>query len=236
MGLSILSFRLYPVRSLGILFTNRSFLRGSGAAAVGCVDFALNCVSFTVMNYRMKGMVFTEFLEMVEEKFGYEVLDRLTALPCLSENAAYTAVGNYPHGDILRMLDELHDAVGLPHKELILAFAGWMFDVFLRLHPEFFDRIQSTFDFLNGIDTVIHTEVRRLYSDARTPSFEASALSADQMVLEYSSWRPFADLAEGLILAASAHFKEDIAIEREEGATGDGRSARFVLTRSSAES
>ena len=173
---------------------------------------------------------------MVEEKFGYEVLDRLTALPCLADGAAYTSVGNYPHGDMFVMLDELHDAVGLPHKELILAFSEWLFDAFYRLHPEFFGRIESSFDFLCGIDSVIHTEVRRLYSDARTPHFEARRVSPDQMIMEYSSWRPFADLAEGLILAASAHFKEEIAIDRQAGATGDGRSARFVLTRSNSAS
>ncbi len=55
----------------------------------------------------MKGLVFTEFLEMVESKFGYEVLDRLTSLPSLKGHGAYTSVGNYPHGEMLKMLDEL---------------------------------------------------------------------------------------------------------------------------------
>ena len=169
---------------------------------------------------------------MVEEKFGYEVLDRLTSLPCLADAASYTSVGNYPHGDMLLMLDELHDAVGLPHKALILAFSGWLFDTFLRLHPEFFDHIKDSFDFLGGIDSVIHTEVRRLYPDARTPTFKAQRISPEQLVLEYSSWRPFADLAEGLIQASSAHFNETIQVEREDGPSGDGRSARFILTRS----
>ena len=131
---------------------------------------------------------------------------------------------------MLVMLDELHDAVGLPHKELIIAFSGWLFDAFIRLHPEFFSRIKDSFDFLSGIDSVIHTEVQRLYSDARTPSFKAERVGSQQLILEYSSWRPFADLAEGLILAASAHFNDDIKIEREQGPTGDERSARFVLT------
>jgi hypothetical protein len=197
------------------------------------VNFASNSVGTTVVIDAMKGLVFTEFLEMVEEKFGYEVLDRLTSLPCLSEGAAYTAVGNYPHGDMFVMLDELHDAVGLPHKELIVAFSAWLFGAFERLHPEFFAQIESSFDFLCGIDSVIHTEVRRLYSDARTPNFEARRLGPDQMIMEYSSWRPFADLAEGLILAASSHFDEDIVVDRQQGTTGDGCSARFVLTRSS---
>lgn len=179
----------------------------------------------------MKGLVFTEFLDMVEAKFGYEVLDRLTSLPSLKSHGAYTSVGNYPHGEMLKMLDELHGAVGLPHRELILAFAEWLFNVFIKVHPEFFERIDNSFDFLNGIETVIHSEVRRLYPDARLPDFECKRRSETELVMDYSSWRPFADLAEGLILASSRYFDEKVEIIREDGPSEDGRSARFTLKR-----
>lgn len=181
----------------------------------------------------VKGLVFTEFLEMVEDKFGYEVLDRLTSLPSLKSQGAYTSIGNYPHGEMLKMLDELHGAVGLPHKELIMAFADWLFSVFLKVHPEFFEHVKDSFDFLNGIETVIHSEVRRLYPDARLPDFVCERRTDDELVMDYSSWRPFADLAEGLIRASSQHFDEKIEIIRELGPTDDERSARFILKRAS---
>lgn len=179
----------------------------------------------------MKGLVFTEFLEMVETKFGYDVLDRLTSLPSLKSHGAYTSVGNYPHGEMLKMLDELHDAVDLPHRELIMAFAEWLFTTFLKVHPEFFQRVSGSFDFLYGIETVIHSEVRRLYPDARLPDFVCERRTESELIMDYSSWRPFADLAEGLIRASSAHFGEKIEITRESGPTDDGRSARFILRR-----
>ncbi len=179
----------------------------------------------------MKGLVFTEFLEMVETRFGYEVLDRLTSLPSLKTHGAYTSVGNYPHDEMLKMLDELHGAVGLPHKELIMAFAEWLFTTFLKVHPEFFERVHNSFDFLNGIETVIHSEVRRLYPDARLPDFVCERRTENELVMDYTSWRPFADLAEGLIRASSQHFGEDIEVIREQGPTEDPRSARFILKR-----
>ena len=175
----------------------------------------------------MKGLIFTEFLEMVEEKFGYEVLDRLTSLPCLQNQGAYTSVGNYSHGEMLKMLDELHTAVDLPHKALIVAFAGWLFEVFLRIHPEFFERIDNSFDFLQGIETVIHSEVRRLYPDARLPDFECERRTDNELVMDYSSWRPFADLAEGLIEASSAHFNDRVEVVR--GVRSYGRQLQRAL-------
>lgn len=179
----------------------------------------------------MKGLIFTEFLEMVEEKFGYEVLDRLTSLPSLKDQGAYTSVGNYEHGEMLKMVDELHNATDLPHKALIMAFAEWLFGAFVKGHPQFFEHIDNSFDFLNGIETVIHSEVRRLYPDARLPDFECERRSDNELVMNYTSWRPFADLAEGLIAASSVYFNEKIEVIREEGATHDGRSARFILKR-----
>ena len=176
----------------------------------------------------MKGLIFTEFLE---EKFGLEVLDRLTSLPSLQNKGAYSSVGNYSHGEMLMMLDELHTGADLPHKALIMAFAEWMFEVFLRIHPEFFERIDNSFDFLFGIETVIHSEVRRLYPDARLPDFECERRTETELVMDYSSWRPFADLAEGLIQASSAYFNDKVEVVRESGPTGDGCSARFILRR-----
>ncbi|MFQ3241214.1 MAG: hypothetical protein ACI9JZ_000898 [Lentimonas sp.] len=184
---------------------------------------------FVIFYVTMKGLVFTEFIEMVETKFGYEVLDRLTSLPSLKNHGAYTTVGNYPHGEMLKMLDELHGAVGLPHRELILVFAEWLFGAFIKVHPEFFERIDNSFDFLNGIETMIHSEVRRLYPDARLPDFECERRSETELVMDYSSWRPFADLAEGLIRASSKYFNEEIEVIREDGPLADGRSARFTL-------
>jgi hypothetical protein len=49
------------------------------------------------------------------------------------------------------------------------------------------------------------------------------------LVMDYSSWRPFADLAEGLIRASSKYFNEEIEVIREDGPLADGRSARFTL-------
>ena len=132
---------------------------------------------------------------------------------------------------MLKMLDELHGAVGLPHKALIMAFAEWLFSTFLKVHPEFFERVNGSFDFLFGIETVIHSEVRRLYPDARLPDFVCERRTETELVMDYTSWRPFADLAEGLIQAASAHFGEKVEIIREAGPTEDGRSARFILKR-----
>jgi hypothetical protein len=57
----------------------------------------------------MKGMVFTEFLEMVEDKFGFDTADDIieTSKDKLSTEGIYTAVGTYPHTEIITLVTNL---------------------------------------------------------------------------------------------------------------------------------
>lgn len=46
----------------------------------------------------MKGIIFTEFLDMVDEQFGFEVTEHIIekAKHQLSTGGSYSAVGTYP--------------------------------------------------------------------------------------------------------------------------------------------
>ena len=48
----------------------------------------------------MKGIVFTEFLDLVEAKFGAEVLEEMLDAADLKSGGAYTAVGYYDHAEM----------------------------------------------------------------------------------------------------------------------------------------
>ena len=52
----------------------------------------------------MKGMVFTEFLEMVEDKFSPEVADQIIEQANLRSGGIYTSVGTYDHGEMIELV------------------------------------------------------------------------------------------------------------------------------------
>jgi len=178
----------------------------------------------------MKGVVFTEFLEMVEEAHGIEFVDVLTSLSELHSGGAYTSVGNYPHEDMLAMVGKLSEMIDVPPKDLVTTFGKYLFKAFSKNYSVFFEGITSSIQLLEGIEAVIHTEVRKLYPEASLPTFDC--FSDDRgLVMDYSSDKPFADLAEGLIQACISHFADDYQIHREEGPTGDAHSSRFVISK-----
>src|SRR5438445_13808374 len=120
----------------------------------------------------MKGVVFTEFLEMVEERFSAEIADRIIEAADLPSGGAYTAVGTYDHHELLRIVSELSGVTQLPVAQLVRAFGKHLFARFVCLYPQFFEGAGNAFAFLLKIEDHIHVEVRKLYSDAELPRFE----------------------------------------------------------------
>jgi hypothetical protein len=179
----------------------------------------------------MKGIVFTEFLELVEKEFGYEVLDRITSLESLEGKGAYTSVGNYPHGDMLAMVEELSCCVDVPGTELVRTFGKSLVGSFYKMHAAYFDNAGSSMEFLGGIESVIHSDVRKLYPDAKLPTFDATWVDEDTLVLDYSSNRPMAPLAEGAIMGSINHYDNDAVLICEPGPSGDAQSGRYILKR-----
>lgn len=171
----------------------------------------------------MKGIVFTEFLEMVESRMGMDMQDRIIVAANLPNDGAYTAVGTYDHAELVRLVVALSDASGTPVPALIQFFGGHLFQRFALLYPAFFAGVESAFIFLGRIENYIHVEVRKLYPEAELPSFECDHPTPDSMQLLYSSPRGFGDLAEGLIKGCIAHFGGGIAMTRTDLPALDGK-------------
>ena len=177
----------------------------------------------------MKGIVFTEFLEMVENEFSYEVADKIIEENSLTSNGAYTSVGNYDNKELLMLVSSLSKHINKPVDELVHAYGKYLLKRFFVLFPHFFDSVESTFEFLDTIDQHVHIEVKKLYNDAELPSFETKRISQSEMQMFYRSGNPFACLAEGLIKGACEHFNEVITVKSE--IEDNYQSATFTLTK-----
>ncbi len=176
----------------------------------------------------MKGIVFTEYLDFVENEFGYDLVDELITTCDLPSKGAYTAVGSY---DFLEMVQLLRSTSERTQKEpgYILQKFGWhLFDVFKKSYPQFFTSANSAFDILSSLDDKIHPEVLKLYPDAELPRFEIERQSTDEMVMVYRSTRRMGAFALGLIEASMAHFGEKGNVVMDQLDT-DGEVIRFTI-------
>lgn len=180
----------------------------------------------------MKGMVFTEFIELVERTYSPALVDRIIDECNLPSGGAYTAVGNYDHREMVALIVALHRHSGKPIDHLLRWFGENLFISLSRGFPAFFKGKTHAFDVLKGIESVIHTEVRKLYPDAELPAFEVMEPDADTLVLDYHSPRCMDDLAHGLINACLAHFPQNVSLSRRPLGQTIADGTRFTLIRS----
>lgn len=179
----------------------------------------------------MKGVVFTEFLEMVEDRFSTDLADQIIEEADLASGGAYTRIGTYDHREMIALVERLSVHTGLSTPQLLQTYGAHLFRRFSVLYPVFFEGVGSIFEFLPRVEAYIHVEVRKLYPDAELPTLDAEQPDPDQLRITYRSKRPFAALAEGLIRGCIEHYGEDVAVETIDLSEGAGHAATFVLTR-----
>lgn len=162
----------------------------------------------------MKGLIFREFLEMVEQEFGYETVDEIIEHSKIESNGIYTNVGTYHHSELFKLIQQLSIKKNIPGNQLLLEFGKYVFTVFLKAYPIFFEDKKSTFDLLKEVEDKIHVEVLKLYPEAELPSFTIKPSPNNKMVMLYRSQRKMSDFAEGLMHGCLLHFNEKAEIEK----------------------
>jgi hypothetical protein len=177
----------------------------------------------------MKGIVFTEFLTMVENSFSLDMVDTIIEKSDLPSGGSYTSVGTYSHTEIADLVTNLSKESDIPIPLLLKTFGTYLFHSLASAYPEFVQKTTDPLDFLEQVETYIHIEVRKLYPDAELPTFICSRPNAPtELHMIYESNRHMEDVCEGLIIGSLEHFKRNCSIERQK--VSDNQEL-FVITK-----
>ena len=180
----------------------------------------------------MKGIVFREFIDMVESQFSVDTADAIIGASALSTHGAYTTVGTYPHQEMVDLVSNLSAHTGISVPDLLQHFGRHLFSRFVEIHPNLTNAFSDVFSLLSALENTIHVDVNKLYRDAELPSFSYELDNQQHMIFIYRSRRRMADFAQGLIEGCIAHFKENITLQRTElPPQGDEALTRFTLVR-----
>lgn len=178
----------------------------------------------------MKGIIFREFLAMVELKFGYELVDEILLTTSLKSNGVYTSTGIYNHSELFILGNALSEKTGIPLQQLFLLFGNHVFSVFTHSFSHLISPYNNPFQFLASIENTIHVEVLKLYPEAELPSFKAKMKNENEMIMMYKSTRKMADFAEGLIIGCFNYYKIGVTIKKQI-LTNDQTLVKFIIKR-----
>jgi|GEM_PF-64715 len=180
----------------------------------------------------MKGIVFTEFIEMVESTFGFETADAIITDADSASGGAYTSVGQYPDQELIELVLALSRRTGTAPSDLLKAFGSHLFARFALTFPELIKSADTAFDLLSEINDHIHVEVRKLYPTAKLPRLDCESKDDRTLLIQYRSHRPLGDFAEGMIQGVIDYFNERISIDRHD-LDPTKKAVEFTLARSS---
>lgn len=177
----------------------------------------------------MKGIIFTEFLELVEDKFGLAVLDQV--LEQAKDSGVYTSVGSYDHQALVKLIVELSQVTGIDANELQRVFGASVFQSLYRTVPASanLSQVNGCFAFIRHVEDYIHVEVKKLYPDAKPPKFEFIDESSTAVTFDYQSARCMPHVCLGLLQGCADYFGEKIDVVMEPQ-TDDNRCVRFTVT------
>lgn len=176
----------------------------------------------------MKGIVFTEFLELVESKFGLETVNEIIEKSELKSNGAYTAIGTYDFAEMLSLISNLSEKTKITIHDLLYTYGLHFFKVLEESYPGIIKKYKSPIDMLASIDSHIHVEVRKIYPDAELPKFEITEKTKSSITLIYSSSRSMYAFALGLIEKTFHHFNSNAAVSYSL-INEDGTKVKFVI-------
>ncbi|MCL1147619.1 heme NO-binding domain-containing protein [Shewanella sp. 10N.261.52.F9] len=175
----------------------------------------------------MKGIIFAEFLDLVEDTFGLETCQKM-----LDENqndGVYTSVGTYDHKDLVKLIVTLSKLTGVSPEDLQQVYGKSIFKTLYKSMPGLEGKADSTFAFINSVEEYIHIEVKKLYPNANPPTFKFISATETQLVMDYVSARCMSHVCLGLIQGCADHFNETINIEMAP-ITADHSEVRFTIT------
>jgi len=178
----------------------------------------------------MKGIVFTEFLDLVEDKFGLEMVDHIITKSDLESQGIYTSIGTYSFSEMLQLLTHLSTKTKLPIDKLLLVYGEHFFGVIEKSYPGLLATYRDPIDMISSIENHIHVEVRKIYPDAELPTFTVIEKTENKLIMDYTSSRAMHHFGLGLMNKTFAHFDTTATILLEK-IKPDGTEVRFVINK-----
>ncbi|WP_346882643.1 heme NO-binding domain-containing protein [uncultured Algibacter sp.] len=178
----------------------------------------------------MKGIVFTEFLDLVEDKFGLEMVDKIITESQLDSQGIYTSVGTYKFSEMLQLLQHLSANTGITIDDLLLVYAEHFFSVLEDSYPGLLATYKDPIEMLASIENHIHVEVRKIYPDAELPTFIVEEKTKNSLIMIYKSSRAMHHFGLGLMNKTFKHFNSTATIVLEK-IKEDGTEVKFIINK-----
>lgn len=173
----------------------------------------------------MKGVIFKLLEDFVVTNFGPDAFEDLVDGSELETKEPFVGPGTYPAGDLMALVGTAVAAYDMEVDELLRAFGRHAFAGLAGAVPSLLEGLDDPHSLLLNLESVVHTEVRKLDPDADPARFTAVEIGPSELMLTYESPFGLFALVEGLLDGVGMWFGIPIEHERvsTEGTNGTFR-------------
>lgn len=175
----------------------------------------------------MVGFIFTEFIEMVENYFGYETVDRILLSSELDSNGIFTSASSYPDSDFFKLIEQLSKEVDLNSYELEVDVGKYLFKSFLRRFAPVLEGVTDANGFITVMNNHFKTNFSKIYPNDKF-GYISLKTSENQLTVNYRTDNKLTNLIEGIILGSFEHYHDGVGMIKED-IKGDGRNVNFII-------
>ncbi len=179
----------------------------------------------------MKGHIFNLLEQFIEETAGADVMDEIYAACSFTSDGVFVRPGSYPDEDLAEIVEQAVARLGITVPQAHHAFGQWIFPHLADLVPPDAVKRDHPKEVLMDLDRIHEIELKKLWPDAKPPTFRCEDTGPDTMRIVYDSPRQMFDLLEGVLGSVERHYGLAISFERRllDG-PGGYRLAEYDLT------
>lgn len=159
----------------------------------------------------MKGIIFNVVEEVVFDRYGPDAWDAM--LTAAGLDGAYTSLGSYPDEELTALVEVACAMTQAAPSEILRALGAGAMPRLRERYPAFFEAAPDMRSFIFSLNSIIHPEVRKLYSGAGCPHFHF-ANQGEDLIMGYDSPRKLCHLAHGFIDGAAQIYAESIIVDQ----------------------
>ncbi|MEM7338696.1 MAG: heme NO-binding domain-containing protein [Actinomycetota bacterium] len=175
----------------------------------------------------MKGSIFKLLEHYADTTWGPDSFEDLLDDTELETTEPFVGPGDYPAGDLVALVTTACRTHEVELADLLRGFGRHAFPMLAESVPTLLEGLDTPRQFLTNLESVIHTEVRKLDPQANPARFSIPNPADDVIHLHYESDLGLFPLVEGFLDGIAAWFGEAVEHRLDEV---DGTNATFLVS------
>lgn len=177
----------------------------------------------------MKGLFFTELLELIETDYGLAVVDQVIRTAVPTTDGVYTSMGVYDSKEFFGIIEALALEMNQPRSTFLRWFGRHFFRCLVDRHDRLLDNYPSAINAMQDVNSLVRT-TRIFPFDDQPPEAEFMAAGPAAWRLTIRARLPIQDMVMGALEACIACFDEPLEVSRNDVRAGDEITTRFDIT------